>query len=94
MSTYTVIWEYKRGTYIKQVRARSALDALVTWSQALSCGEIPGIGEKRLTRMAHAFANDTAGVLQPVPLEGLTNAWCASTPFGGLVNIIKTDLAR
>jgi len=48
MSTYTIIWEYRGGTYIKQVTAQSAELALVAWSQVLTSGEIPGIGTKRL----------------------------------------------
>ncbi|WP_157275482.1 hypothetical protein [Pelomonas sp. Root1444] len=94
MSTYTIIWEYQGGTYMKQVRARTALVALLAWSRRLSAGEIPGIGEKRLARLVQAMEEDPAGLFSPVALTGLKSAWCASTPYGGLVNIVKTDVSR
>ena len=93
MGTYTVIWEYRGGTYIKQVTGRTARSAFKSWSQALSPKEIPGLGAQRLSRFIQEISEDSAGIFQPILLEGLTNAWCVGTPYGGLVNIVKTDLS-
>jgi len=91
MSTYTVIWEYRGGTHIKQVTARTPELALVAWSQALTSGEISGIGTKRLASLAKEIAEGTEGLYAPAALTGLTNAWCAGMLYGGLINIVKTD---
>ena len=91
MSTYTVIWEYRGETHIKQVAARTAGLALVTWSQALTSGEISGLGTKRLASLAKEIAEGAEDVYAPVSLTGLTNAWCAGLLYGGLLNIVKTD---
>ena len=91
MSTYTVIWEYRGGTYIKQVTAQTAEMALVAWSQALTSGEISGIGTKRLASLTKEIAEGIGDFYAPVALTGLTNAWCAGMLYGGMLNIIKTD---
>lgn len=91
MSMYTVIWEYRGGTYIKQVLAQTAESALTAWSQALTSGEIPGLGKKRLAKLTKEIAEGSEGFYAPVTLTGLTNAWCAGMLYGGLLNIIKTD---
>jgi hypothetical protein len=94
MSTYTIIWELKGGTYMKQVNARTASSALLAWSRALESGEIPGLREKRLAHLVQAIEADPAELFKPIEIAGLTNAWCAATPYGGWLNIIKTDLSR
>ena len=91
MNKYTVIWEYRGGTYIKQVNACAAESVLIAWSRALISGEIPGIGTKRLASLTKEIAKDTEGLYAPIALTGLTNAWCAGMLYGGVLNIVKTD---
>ena len=93
MGTYTVIWEYRGGTYIKQVTGRTVRSAFKSWSHSFSPKEVPGLGPQRLSRFIKEISEDSAGLFLPVLLEGLSNAWCTGTPYGGLVNIIKTDLS-
>ena len=89
MSLFTVIWDFRGGTYISQVRAPSAHRAFLKWAETLDVTEIAGVGpagKQRIIREIEEFDH------QPTPLAGLKNAWCAgSVAVGGLVNIVQTE---
>lgn len=88
MALFTVILDYQKGTYISQVRAKGAWEALKTWADTLDTGEIPGVGERGKRRIAASVREEGC---RPIPLEGLANVWCAGMVLmGGLVNIVKT----
>lgn len=93
MSTFTIILDYRGGTYLKQVTAPDPRTALVSWSHLLTAGEIPGLGSQRIAHLIQQLADDAAGLYQPIPIAGLRSVWCTGLPFGGLVNIVRTDLA-
>lgn len=94
MNTYTFIWDYQGGTYIKQVRAKTPYKALIAWAHMLRPGEIPGLGARRLAHLVREIVMDAHDLYEPVELAGMTNAWCTGAPPGGIVNIVKTDLSR
>jgi hypothetical protein len=81
---YTVIAEYRGGTYIKQLRARSAKDAVQKWLKQ-SDTSIP-------KNLSAALRRISAETLEPVLIDGCENVWCASSSYKGLLllNIVKT----
>jgi len=84
---YTMILEYKGGTYISQARAESADVAVSKWANAISDHDLASWGLTRAEIIR--LANDN-----PIPLESCLNVWCAtdSTKEGlMLVNIIATE---
>jgi len=71
-----------------QVRASSPASALTIWARQLPSQGVPGIGEATATALAERLREE-----RPVPLDGLVNAWCASSMLRGtfaLINIIRT----
>lgn len=92
---FTVIFEFRGGTYIKQVRANNPSAALLAWLRSLMPGEIPHLGAKGIEKMIREVESNDAGNHTPVPLSGLLNAWCAGTGCrSGLVNLIQTDVSQ
>ena len=83
--------EYRGGTYISQVKARSVKQALHLWAKALDVHPIAGFGERRKQELTNELTADTSD--SPVPLEGLTNAWCTSAAISSglaLINVVAT----
>lgn len=78
MPKFTLVLEFRGGTYIRQVRARSPRAALKTLSS----------GSDRGHRVFKALLDE-----KTVAIEGISNVWCSSASFQGrlaLVNIVKT----
>jgi hypothetical protein len=77
LAKFTLILEFRGGTYIRQVRASSPKGALKTVD-----------GTDSVTKVFCALRDET-----PVAIEGIANCWCSSTLYQSrlaLVNIVKT----
>jgi hypothetical protein len=82
--------EYRGGTYISQVNGRSANQAVRRWATNLDPKPIAEFSERRKRELIRWL--DGRGD-KPVPLDGLTNAWCTSALVSGssaLINIVAT----
>jgi hypothetical protein len=82
--------EYRGGTYISQVEAQSADQALQLWAKELDPRPIYCFGEQRKRELIAAVEE---GEDQLVPLLGLTNSWCTSALISGgraLINVVAT----
>lgn len=90
MYLYTVVLDYRGGTYIRQVVAFDEREALRMWSKSILPGEILHLGPKRIEHIANAIQANYADIYTPVPLAGVENVWCTGLPGSGLLNIIKT----
>jgi len=91
MALYTVILDYRGGTYISQTHAEDESSALRSWAQPLDTREIQHLGPSRKRKLILEIDKDLKELNAPFPLNGLQNAWCAGSFLGGgLVNIIKT----
>jgi hypothetical protein len=85
---YTVVLDYKGGTYIGQASGDSATAALSLWVSRISDEELAkwGITRDELSKIARSD--------EAVPLNGCLNAWCLSGSTNGglvLINVIATD---
>jgi len=88
MFLYTIILEFKGGTYISQIRAISERAAVSQWAQSLDekVSEVALADRQKLSVEFNAE--------NPLALNGTVNAWCASALVNNdlaLMNVIKTD---
>ncbi len=90
---YTILMEYRGGTYISQARGASASDALRTWVHNLDPSPVHELGVRRKADLIAAIENDLADGTAPTPLEGLQSLWCQTVVFSGgfvLINMVAT----
>ena len=88
MPLYTVIFEYRNGTYIEQVQASNESSAFKSWALKIDPNKIQHLGKKLKLKLIDDSKNEDYG---PHLLNGLTNVWCAGCSMSGLINIIKTE---
>jgi hypothetical protein len=92
MALFTIILEYRGGTYIAQVAARGPRQALARWARDVSPKTVAVLGARAKAALVSALVEHGGRGNPPTPIEGLPNVWCAGFPIpGGLVNIIKTE---
>jgi hypothetical protein len=86
---YTVVCEFRGGTYVSQVAGGDVRDAVSAWIDYLAREKpIPHFSE-HLARSVAVNLDDTP----PVPLDGLSGVWCISGSCEGdfmLANIIAS----
>ena len=88
MKKYTFIFEYKRGTYIKQISAPSLKDSILIWGSLINSSEIPGFDDLKQKQLIKQIQNETACLL-----DGMENVWCLFPRVGyssHLLNIVAT----
>lgn len=88
---YTVICEFRGGTYCSQMKARDEIDAVCRWAEKLRMDKpIPRVsGHLAKAVLQNLETIDT----KPVPLVGLQGVWCFGASVGAdlaLCNIVLT----
>ena len=89
---YTMVFDWKGGTYVSQVRARSVHTAFKKWAKGLNANEVPGLG-----RAGHGQLCREMEAIESVSIEGLRNVWCRTCALRGelaLINAIQTDAGQ
>lgn len=92
LNFYTVILDYRGGTYILQVKASDFLAALRIWSKGSPRTKIKGLPRKEIRSLLKDFDGEV-----PVPLDDSLNVWCATGMPGGhvgLFHIVKSSRAK
>lgn len=89
MPLYTFFLEYRGGTYVSQVRARSSRLATRVWSGRLIEMKIPGLGASSKKNLVEKILADT-----PTALDGLKNIWCSSTIVRGHLALVHFTLTE
>jgi len=88
---FSLVVDYDGGTYISQVRALTEREALYAWCEKCADDyDVPAEVRPIATALLENLDKDTH---EPVALQGLTAAWCASTLLDdklALINVIKT----
>ena len=90
MPIYTVVLDYKGGTYISQVKARTYKEACLKWADQLDPKVIFGMGSMGKASLQKELAGE-----EPVLIQGLKNVWCLWASVRGkqaLINIIQTEI--
>lgn len=70
---YTVVLEYRGGTYISQVNARNVIGALQVWAEALDIAAVAGLGSRRKAELIDDIKEQLLHGVMPTPLDGLVN---------------------
>ena len=89
---YTVIVDYKGGTYCSQVMAIDEAYALVEWAQQIESDEVL-VAQFTKRGIHNLQKQDWIDEWRPVPLDGLVNVWCGSARVKNemcLMNVILT----
>lgn len=91
---YTVVMDYRGGTYISQVEADDVATALRRWAAALDVWEGERLGPQRKAKLIRKLDEDLACDMGPVLLDGLINAWCTTVRLSRgsslLIHIVAT----
>ena len=88
---FTIVCDFRGGTYVSQVDASDVRDAVRAWTDILA-------KERPIARASSYLAKSIAAnrnEFPPVALDGLTGVWCITGKCGGdfmLANIIETVL--
>ncbi len=93
MDLYTIILDYRGGTYISQVRESSPDDALLTWARTLDPRPIYGMGEKTKVELMDELLDDHKDGYMLVAITDTVNVWCATALLRGSIgqiHMIKT----
>ena len=89
MPLYTFFLEYRGGTYISQVRARSSALATKAWARKFTKMKVKGLGAQSKSDLIRKILIDA-----PTSLDGLINAWCSSAIVRGhlaLIHFTQTE---
>lgn len=87
MKKYTFIFEYKGGTYIKQLIATELKSAIDNWGELIG-SDIPKFNKKKKKQLLNEIQMNT-----PVLLSGMENVWYLHLSVGksfGHLNIVAT----
>lgn len=87
MPLFTFYFDYKGGTYISQVRARSYRSAPKIWARKLDASSIPKLEEDFNNKLIKSVSE-----VPPVALNGIINTWCCGLLFirRGIVHFTQT----
>ncbi len=83
MLLFTISLDFKGGTYLAQVNARTPTLAVRRWAKELNANDVHGLGSSSKQQLISDLGEDTG-----VAIDGLTNAWFFSASLrGGLACI-------
>lgn len=88
---YTIIFDYKGGTYVSQLYAKDEYLACLKWAQDLDTKEIEYIGERLKKKLLSELSDEDN---KPILLKGMLNVWFTMIALNGnaFIHIIKTYL--
>ena len=90
MNLYTYIFEFRNGTYITQVSAKTVQQSIPKWINSLKSElqEIEYLNAQSISEIEQKLAEE-----QPILLKGKQSVWCFSFTIKqglALVNIVET----
>lgn len=92
-SLFTIIMEYRGGTYIAQITAPDPESALKQWALQIKPIHIAYFGEARKTELVHAIEEWLEDGQSAAAVTGMLNVWCHTESIGGfqmLINVVAT----
>ena len=82
------------GTYLAQVTAENANQAVIVWAEQLEVKDIPNLGPKSKADLIKDLQCNQDEGSGPIPINGLINVWFDSLIVRGksmLLDVFKTD---
>ena len=71
MRKFTFIFEFEKGTYVKQFISSNLEKSLVIWFDSLNDNEIPQMNKDVKKQLEVDILNES-----PTPLHGMEDVWC------------------
>ena len=90
---FTIIMEYRGGTYIAQVTAEDPESAVKQWADQVKPIDIAYFGEARKAELIGAIDEWLADSHGAAAITGTRNVWCQTPSIGGfqmLINVVAT----
>ena len=87
LDLFTIVCEYKGGTYISQVRAADHENAIIEWAALLRREQPIESASEQIAQAVDDTRTDT------VPITGLAGVWCWTGTVAhalALINIIRS----
>lgn len=88
---FTVVCEFRGGTYLAQIHAENVIEAVRNWSDYMARERPIARSSGRLAKNALRGLDE----LGPTPIETLTGVWFIYVPCGGegaFINLIDSAL--
>ena len=85
---FTIILDYRGGTYIGQATAPEPWGAILKWARGLDARAVAGFGSAKKRRLIQLLESDPWR--SATALDSLKNVWCVGVLPGALINIVKT----
>lgn len=94
MTLFTIIVDYRGGTYLSQVVARSVAQALSRWADTLDATALGGLPAKSLPGFVHELKDEGRDA---APISGLVGVWCITLSVDdclALIHVVETRDVR
>jgi hypothetical protein len=88
---FTIIAEFRKGTYVSQVKSKSVVGALKEWIAEIDAKEIEHLDSKTIELVRADMARNDCD--KPSKIEGMRNVWFTmllSKKGSFFINIVKT----
>jgi hypothetical protein len=88
MPLFTVIADYGGGTYLAQVRARSAREAAIAWPESPAVAELALLLDLPIATFKEVLREPEVS-----PVRSLSRCWCVTADLGDqllLLHIVQT----
>ena len=89
MALFTVIVEFRGGTYVQQATAANSREAVAEWARRFKADDTTSLAKRTRDSFARAAIADG----DPVPLAGLSHVWCLRASVedsGAWLHIVHT----
>jgi hypothetical protein len=86
---FTLLVDYRGGTYISQVKAATPDEALRRWAKGHEPHNVQHLGGARRKRLAETI-DATLREQPPARINTVTNVWLTMPLSGMFVNVVKT----
>jgi hypothetical protein len=89
MELYTIVMDYRGGTYISQIWAENIDTACKLWAENINIEAIQFFKQKLKNRLITEIVNE-----KPIKSDGAVNVWFVLAKLNNFfahINIIKTD---
>ncbi|MCA9524480.1 MAG: hypothetical protein KC609_26115 [Myxococcales bacterium] len=73
MSLYTILLDFRGGTYLHQLEAESVEEAVADWARELDIAAISGFDPAERDELIRAVDDDP-----PIAINGMRGVWCVS----------------
>jgi hypothetical protein len=90
MKKYTFLFEFKKGTYVKQVLSADIRNAIIEWFHSLNSEEMSGMTDDIKNTLKIELDQE-----EPILIDGMDNVWCMFfkiNKLSCLLNVVESNV--